>query len=346
MQAYGLTGDEQTRELGEYALEWITDNSRTEKRQGRTIRFVVEPWNNKAKLGGAGLWLLALSEHARLTGDTSNVELMQQIANYIYLAQDPESGQFASFHDADGLQMSDHVSDYYPGEAMFGLHRARPFLSDVPVCEITKKGLEHMLQKEPREMAASKYRFVNQWNTYTVREYRRDCDDDQFDWLWRRDLEHMLTTTSTLSDDPVMAGAYQGSNGEFSTSPTRLEALTTICAELGREDADVALRCDPVVRRVAEMQLSFQHGPTNSWLWANPSAVDGGFARELDRETIRIDFTQHHLSAIYNVVDFLRHVSPSGRAHDSTEVANTARSFPFNLVGAATCGGDEGTKCL
>ncbi len=345
VQAYGLTGDEAYRRLAEYALEWVEGKSRTEEREGRTIRYVVEPWNRKAKLGGAGLWLLALSEHARLTGDTDNLELMQQIANHIYLAQDPESGQFESFHEGPGLAESDHVSDYYPGEAMFALHRARPFLSDVPVCEITQKGLAHMLEDEPREMRADRYRFVNQWNAYTIREYRRDCDDGQFDWVWERDLEHMLTTTSTFEKAPVMAGAYISNDGAVNTSPTRLEALTLICTELGAEDTEVAERCDPVIRRVAGMQLSLQHGPANSWLWSNPEATHGGFPREMDRETIRIDFTQHHLSAMYNAVEFLRHVSPTGPENDKDELADR-RDWPFNLVGEATCDQLDGAKCL
>jgi hypothetical protein len=344
MQAYGLTGDDELRELGEYALDWIVGHSRTEKKQGRTIRFVVEPWNNKAKLGGAGLWLLALAEHARLTGDTSNLELMQQIANYIYLAQDPKTGKFESFHQNGEVFAPDFDSDYYPGEAMFALHRARPYLQDIPVCEVSRKGLEYMLRDEPRNMPATEYRFVNQWNAYTIREHRRDCDNKQFDWVWHRDLDHMLATSATLEDDPVVAGAYEGRNGDFSISPTRLEALTTICAELGREDEGIARRCAPIVRRTAALQLSFQHRPSNTWPWRNPEAANGGFGRGLDDESIRIDFTQHHLSAMYNAVDFLRHVRSD--VGDGTKVARTARSFPFNLVGEATCAELEGAECL
>jgi hypothetical protein len=81
-------------------------------------------------------------------------------------------------------------------------------------------------------------------------------------------------------------------------------------------------------------------------VWGNPKAVEGGFARELDEETIRIDFTQHHMSAMYNAIDFLRHASPAGDGGDEKEVANSARSFPFNLVGEATCGAVEDAKCL
>lgn len=344
MQAYGLTGDERLRELGEYALDWIVDHSRTEQKQGRTIRFVVEPWNNKAKLGGAGLWLLSLAEHARLTGDTSHIGLMQEIANYIYLAQDPKTGKFASFHSNGEVFAPDFDSDYYPGEAMFALHRARPFLEDIPVCQVTQKGLGFMLKDQPRQMPERKYRFVNQWNAYSIREYRRDCNDKQFDWVWHRDLEHMLATSATLEDDPVMAGAYEQRDGDFSISPTRLEALTTICAELGSEDDAIARRCAPVVRRTAALQLTFQHRPSNTWPWRNPKAADGGFGRGLDDESIRIDFTQHHLSAMYNAIDFLRHVKSD--VGDETQVARKMRSFPFNLVGEATCQQLEGVECL
>lgn len=346
MQAYGLTGDEKLRELGEYALDWIVGHSRTEEKQGRTIRFVVEPWNNKAKLGGAGLWLLALAEHARLTGDTSNIELMQQVANYIYLSQDPKTGKFASFHSNGEVFAPDFDSDYYPGEAMFALHRARPFLEDIPVCEVTQKGLEFMLDDEPRQLPKRKYRFVNQWNAYSIREYRRDCNDKQFDWVWHRDLDHMLATSATLDDDPVVAGAYEQKDGDFSISPTRLEALTTICAELGSEDDKIARRCAPVIRRTAALQLSFQHRSSNTWPWRNPKAANGGFGRGLDDESIRIDFTQHHLSAMYNAIDFLRHVGGHKNDEGTYELADTARSFPFNLVGDATCGVSDGVKCL
>lgn len=335
MQAYGLTGEERFRELGEYALAWVDRHSRTEQVGGETIRYVVEPWNRKAKLGGAGLWLLALAEHARLTGETDHIETMQEIANYIRHAQDAETGKFASFHEAEGLVVSDHQSDYYPGEAMFGLHRARPFLRDIRVCDITRRGLQFMLRDEPRHLPAAKHRFVNQWHAYAIREYRRDCDDDRFDWVWRRDLGHMLAGAATLQDDPVMAGAYLRPDGELVTSPTRLEALTLICTELGAEEPAVARRCEPVMRRVAGMQLSFQNRPENAWLWRNPEATYGGFAQELDDETIRIDFTQHHLSAMYNAVEFFRYAAP--RVGGSEGQLALRRDWPFNLVGERTC---------
>ncbi|MFW5967916.1 MAG: hypothetical protein ACOCV2_10375, partial [Persicimonas sp.] len=228
MQAYGLTGDRRFRELGEYALDWLVEQSETDERDGRTIRYAVESWNDKAKLGGAGLWLLALAEHARITGDEVHHDLMQEIANHIYLSQDPESGKFETFYDGEGLRVTDHESDYYPGEAMFALHRAAPFIEDIPVCEVSRKGLAHMLEDEPRRMPTEEYRFVNQWNVYTIREYRRDCDDDRFDWLWEREIDHMLQTAATAEEAPVMAGAYIDEEGDPNTSPTRLEALTVI----------------------------------------------------------------------------------------------------------------------
>ncbi len=346
LQAYGLTRDKKLRALANYALAWLEDHSRTEKKDGRTIRYPVSPQSKEAKLGGAGLWLLALSEYTRLTGDTSHLELIQQIANYIYLAQDPATGRFNSYHDADGLRVPQRASDYYPGEAMFGLHRARPFLSDIPVCEVSEKGLRYLLAQAPHKLPVNQYRFVNQWNVYTIREHRRDCSDTQFDWVWRRDLDHMLTHAATVAQAPVMAGAYRADDGSLSTSPTRLEALSVICTELGRHDAAVAAKCDPVLRRVAGMQLSFQHRPANDWLWPDARAVDGGFAHSLDDETIRIDFTQHHLSAMYNTIDFLRHISPHKNSGARASLLGTNQGWPFNLVGDSVCGRHGSGKCL
>ncbi len=340
-QAYGLTGDPATLETLEYALAWLVKQSRTEERNGKTLRYPVEQPGNAAKLGGAGLWLLALSEHARVTGSTRYLSMIQEVANHIAGAQDPATGAFKSFHDGPGLNVKGHVSTYYPGEAMFGLHRAKPFITGIDICAVTKKGMDYMFKDEPRTLLAQQGRVINQWHAYVVREYRRDCKDDHFDWFFERDLPHLKHITAQPDAQPIFAGAIAQSRGRLSFSPTHFEAFTVMCIDMAREKPGEAEECAKYMQLVGGAQMTFQHHPSNTWVFANAERANGGLGRNLTEERIRIDDTQHHLSAMYNNIEFIRLFGVDGKGGlyggTAPQPQKKFAPFPFDLVTDTTC---------
>jgi hypothetical protein len=213
-----------------------------------------------------------------------------------------DSGHFISYYKHNDREAKGEESDYYPGEAMFALHRAMPYLKGIDVCEISRKGMGFMLrpEKEKRELDPEKGRVINQWHFYVVREHREHCKDKQFDWLMTRDFEFMYRSLAKSEKYPVLAGSFLlGRNKKPSQSPTHVESYFTICNALGSENAEIAKKCDETSELVAGMQLTFQFNEQSAWPYKNPQRAYGGMATALNDSSVRIDNTQHHLSGMY-----------------------------------------------
>ncbi|MBN2496044.1 MAG: hypothetical protein JXR96_15735 [Deltaproteobacteria bacterium] len=308
LQAYEVTGRPEILARADRGLSFLDRFSARERSDAGVRIYLIEPESQKAKLGGAALWLLALAERARLAGVGLAGETMQGLARHVRLAQDASSGRFESLHRGPGLSWDDWSSAYYPPEALFALHRAAPFLEeDFPLCSVSRKGLVYLLGDKGHEESepARGYRYVNQWLVYAVLAYRRDCADEDFDWYLHRELAQLEKTTAPGSVHPVMAGAFLEDPFSLSTNPTRLEALSAICADLGAEDAAVEEICSELLPVAVGMQLGFQYSGENAWLWPAPARASGGFAHGLEDPVVRMDIVQHHLSALFSALPCL-----------------------------------------
>jgi hypothetical protein len=105
-----------------------------EKNDGSVLLDMLAPWEvmsggdqddeddppMRAKLGGAGLGLIALCTTERIAPGTTELEYMRQIGNFIQFLQ-KEDGSFISRFDSKTGRDDTWVSLYYPGEAALGL---------------------------------------------------------------------------------------------------------------------------------------------------------------------------------------------------------------------------------
>lgn len=99
---------------------------------GKLLPDILAPWETKkfgdtqenprkvAKLGGAGLGLIALCNVERIVPGTTDLTYMRQIGNFIQFMQN-EDGSFTSKFDSKDGKDTSWTSLYYPGEAALGL---------------------------------------------------------------------------------------------------------------------------------------------------------------------------------------------------------------------------------
>ena len=306
LQAHEATGRMDFLRRAEDGLRWIEQFGRIESTSVGPARFLVEPLSGKAKLGGTALWLLALVEHAELTASDEHAGTIRELVLHLLRSQDPSNGHFASFAMGPGLAPLSGPSEYYPPQALFALMRAKAWVDDLPICRRAVLGLHHLLGKQPRTLSVDEVHFVNQWTVYAVGQVQQHCGVHEFDWFWAREMDHLEATEVKKAKDPILAGAQQVGPVTFDPNPTRLEALSTMCASYrATGQREMVARCAPLVERALALQLSVQNGPENDWVWPHPQRAAGGFARTMKDETLRMDIVQHNLSALVLAMDFL-----------------------------------------
>jgi len=74
-----------------------------------------------AKLGGAGLALVALAHLHELDSSTVSLDELKQLGNFILHMQKDDGGFYSKYIPAEGGRSDSWVSLYYPGEAALGL---------------------------------------------------------------------------------------------------------------------------------------------------------------------------------------------------------------------------------
>jgi len=75
----------------------------------------------QAKLGGAGLGLVALLSVEQIAPGTTPLEELQGLGRFILFLQEPDGGFYAKYYPSLGGRKCLNASLYYPGEAALGL---------------------------------------------------------------------------------------------------------------------------------------------------------------------------------------------------------------------------------
>ena len=139
LQLYNVTCDEKLLTSSENAIDYLLSFVKPFDNSSKCIVY-----NDAIKLGGNGLAVLALSEHAKVTRDSKHLNIMQDLAKYIQVSQ-KESGEFISKRYYSTGEISDFVSQYYPGEAMLALCRLYSLDNNETWLDITEKGAMYLI---------------------------------------------------------------------------------------------------------------------------------------------------------------------------------------------------------
>lgn len=130
LRAFELTGKERYLAAAQKSIDFFLSTLREHSYQNE---FACYPFfNNKSKLGGAGIGLVSLIHYFRLSGDAQYRKYIDGLARHILSRVDSEGemiGYFIHprFHDGKEIynpsedEKKELFSFYYPGEALLGL---------------------------------------------------------------------------------------------------------------------------------------------------------------------------------------------------------------------------------
>jgi len=286
------TGDEQFLQAGVRAMHHLAGWYRPGDQPGLT--YVLDK-DGKGKLGAAGLALLALSRKLELAPEPSDRDAALQIGRQIVAMQNPD-GSYDSYLRVRGNEPEGSVSLYYPGEAMLGLVRvARLGIgAGEGFVASAHRGADYLIASR-----RGKDRLPpDAWLMQALDLLHQEAAKPSY-------VEHALAIARSMLADqheegapPVFVGGFRPEPVRSTRTSARGEGLVA-AYRLGQRAGDP--RAPDVLARTERTVphlLTMQYTPDNAFFLDDPDAVAGGMRGGLDDAEIRIDYVQHHMSAM------------------------------------------------
>ncbi|HZU83559.1 MAG TPA: hypothetical protein VE987_11605 [Polyangiaceae bacterium] len=294
-------------EKAELALSYLSSHLTRDAAGGG--RYVLDTDDEEQqKVGGAGLSLLAMAEHAAVTArhDGAELETMRDLARFI-IKQQYEDGHFRSNADVErenGGRKLKREPVYYPGEAVLSLVRLYGIDPQPAYLEAARKGADYVVNVRDAYVSEDNQEH-DHWMSYALGDLYRLTRDEAYLKHAYKIARAILKKQRRAGDAPAPDFAGTFYDGQITPASTRLEAY----------DADIALsrfagRADawllePAVE-VARSILGQQFDPLDDYWLRNPAKADGGVRESLFVQDVRIDYVQHAMSAWLHLARLLR----------------------------------------
>lgn len=300
-QLYGASRDEQLLEAAEGGARYIEENSVAAGTNGRA--YVYE---RRMKLGGQALALVALLERRRVLADARYDDLIDALSRFMLsLELSDEPGRYYQSYDADSATPSlEPASLFYPGEALLALTRLAQHFPDGPYLAAAMRAADYLtLQRDGNLPELGTIPREEHWLAIALSELHPLQPADAYRDVAFLNGDSMIESQHRDPSEPELIGASRRQNPvSYTTTATRGEAFVAVWSlAAALDDASAVERFSAAARRTAQFQMRVQYTAENTELFPNPEAAIGGWARNPFEELIRIDFTQHHISALIGV---------------------------------------------
>jgi len=296
-----------------------TSNAILLKSAERAISYLlncVQPFDNvscivygdEVKLGGAALGIIALAEHAKVTGDEKHMSVMQQLGKYIQQSQ-KESGEFICKRYYSTGEISDFVSEYYPGEAILALCRLYALDDNESWLDTAEAAVDYLINV--RDADVPTYNLIHDhWLLMGLNELYRYRDN----YIYFNQSMRIAEAIMYLQRDGInRMPEYSDWMGSYYTPPrstptaTRSEGL--IAAYHLANDFGNKTTTNRILNAIdlgIRFQLQTQFLPENVMYVDDPQRALGGFHADLTNYNIRIDYVQHNICSILGFYDIMK----------------------------------------
>ena len=293
------TGDPRFRAAALRAIEYQTRWYRPGDAPGHA--YVLDR-DGKAKLGALGLALLALTRRLAAEADHTDREHALTLARQIVAMQHPD-GSFESYLPIKGTEPKGSVSLYYPGEAMLGLARLAGLGldDDGAFRAAAHRGADFLIDSR-----RGKNRLPpDAWLMQALDVLYDDTPVPTY-------VEHALAIGRSMLADQYGERAPVAYAGSFGPEPirstrttARVEGLVSAYRLAAKAGDDRAPGLLAAMLRTVPHLLPLQYTSDNSYFLARPDLALGGMRGGLDDAEIRIDYVQHHISAMLGLASLV-----------------------------------------
>ena len=261
----------------------------------------------QAKLGGAGLALVALCSLEGVQAESTPLKTLQQLGRFLLFMQRPDGSFFSKYIPAEGGRSDRWTSLYYPGEAILGLVMLYELDRSPQWLEGAAKGIAYLARVRDRRFPVK----ADHWALLaTARLLRHDRECQRL--VSRQTmLVHviqigmsMLAMRPELTAESEIFGCFTG-DGRTCPTATRLEGLLAM-AQLLPPDQDrlrarTVAACYDGVRFLGRTQVQaggYRGGIPRALGELKIEHPSYAFSFNRRAAEIRIDYVQHALSAM------------------------------------------------
>ena len=314
IRAYELTSDEKYIKAAKKALNWSVSISKEHDTKWGKAYYAF--YNNKAKLGGTGVLLVAMMQYRSFTGDKSFDEYIKGYTRHI-LSRVYKNGEILGYyihpkyHNGEPLiNMTDEerketFSFYYPGEALLGLALfANNFLDDEnlakEVRKISKKALDRIVDERPKIYADLFTALPSDaWLMQAIEEWCKDKDFQKQNYInfVFTDAATMVEKTYKRDDSPYIdyeGGYYYVYGDHYFPDGARSEGLVAAyyLAKYLKMD-NLAQKLLNACKKVAMCQFHLFNDELNNYSHKNQLRSTNSIRFKATRQWVRVDSIQH-----------------------------------------------------
>ena len=299
---YGLTKDKVLLEKTQKAISFLLGKVKNTQVDDREVLVALD--NDSIKLGSNALAILALVKYMEVTEKREYLETAQKMARWIQATQSPE-GRF-TIHKQDFITkvISDFVSGFYPGEAIYALTVLYKIDKNKAWLDTAEKAAHYLILVRDGGKSSEQ---LNQdhWLLYGLNELYRLSPQKIY-------YEHALKITEAILNaqrkDPADDEAGSFDRPAYSTaSATRMEGLSAVYQLV--KDFGTKKELEPVFHGIClgakfllKNQITKETIRQKKW----PAKAAGGFQENSDIPNIRIDCVQHNVSALLGAYRMLK----------------------------------------
>lgn len=314
IRAYELTSDQKYIDAAKKALNWSVSISKEHDTNWGKAYYAF--YNNKAKLGGTGVLLVAMMQYRSFTGDKSFDEHIKGYTRHI-LSRVYKNGEILGYyihpkyHNGEPLiNMTDEerketFSFYYPGEALLGLALfANNFLDDEnlakEVRKISKKALDWIVDERPKIYADLFTALPSDaWLMQAIEEWCKDKDFQKQNYInfVFTDAATMVEKTYRRDDSPYIdyeGGYYYQYGDHYFPDGARSEGLVA-AYYLAKylKMGNLAQKLLNACKKVAMCQFHLFNNELNNYSHKNQERSRNSIRFKATRQWVRVDSIQH-----------------------------------------------------
>ena len=314
IRAYQLTKDDKYLQSAKKALDFITTITKEHTVAGKSAAYVY--YNQKAKLGGTGMILVAMMRYRIESNDKSFDEYIKKYTRHL-LSRIHQSGEMLGYYIHPRFQngkplvnMSDNerretFSFYYPGEALLGLALFANYFDEdeklkAEVLEKSRLALDWIVDERPKIYADLFTALPSDaWLMQAIEEWAHRPEfqkQNYIDFVFN-DAKTMIEKTYQKDDTPYIdyEGSYYYNYGDhFYPDGSRSEGLVAayyLASDLG--EVELAKKILEACRKTAKSQMLLVNVPENIYAHKNPEKSLGAIRFKATRQWVRVDSIQH-----------------------------------------------------
>lgn len=322
-QLYDLTKDPHILVATIKAIEYVMKNHLTDPRQDvhadldwQCIRG--EGYNDGhrdyCKLGGGGLFLVALSTYTMATEDEVYLPTMEKLAKFIEYMQKEDGAMVSKYYFNDNWHKP-FTSLFYPGEASYGLGLLYQLDKNMHWIDVGQKATGWLA--EEREGTVSWRLPIDHWLIIAQNELykakKNEINKNHVLEIAKGIIQKQRIDQNQLPEPDIYGG--WGRRPGTSSNATQTEGLVA-AYHLAKQSGDDPEPFFAAAYNAINMLFRLQYMDVGTSYFENPKKIIGGHMHKINKTDIQIDDTQHTLSALIGVYKILQ--ERKGKPADTT----------------------------